>query len=561
MIESFIAQFILFINDEGSQISIEEVKKLISFKFHFKTLFMTSTTLKSLLFGALFVSINVSINAQALSGTQIDSVVQETMQTFDVPGIAVAVLKDGKIYHKNTYGVRSVKTKAPVNEHTLFGVASNTKAFTTSALAQLIDRGELTWDTKVIDVIPEFQLYDAYVTREFTVRDLVTHRSGLGLGAGDLMVFPASNTTTKDEMIHNLRYLKPVSSFRSQFDYDNLLYIVAGEIVSRISGQSFDDYISAHFFKPLKMERSLLSIPEIKADPNRIDGHAPVNGTLELTTDTFTQISTPAAGIYASINDMSTWVQAQLNDGKYGEKLTDSLFSIKAHREMWTPQTLIRSGKGPYNTHFSAYGLGWFLSDVNGYFQVTHTGGLLGIVSQVTIIPELDLGIIVLTNQQSGAAFNAITNSIKDGYFGIKNQDRIKQYNERRLAGEKDEERIVSELEKDIAAQLKSKAPKPNLSDYVGTYKDNWFGNVAITNQNGKLHFKSEKSSDLTGTMTFYKGTTYVVRWNDAALKADAFVNFNLDTQGKAVGFMMSPISPLTDFSYDFQDLEFHRAE
>src|SRR5690606_21128994 len=335
---------------------------------------MRTFSAKILILSIVLLFLNFSAKAQALSGSQIDSLVEKTMKTFDVPGMAVAVLKDGKIYHKNTYGVRSIETNAAVNENTLFGVASNTKAFTTAALGQLIDQGKLTWDTKVTDVIPEFQLSDSYVTREFTVRDLVTHRSGLGLGAGDLMIFPANNTTTKAEMIHNLRYLKPVSSFRSKFDYDNLLYIVAGEVVARISGKSYDDYIAENFFKPLGMNRSFLSIPKIKADDNRIDGHAPVNGKLELTGDTFTQIATPAGGIFASINDMSTWVQAQLNDGKYGEKLQDSLFSEKVHNEMWTPQTILRSGKGPYNTHFSAYGLGWFLSDVNGYFQVTHTG-------------------------------------------------------------------------------------------------------------------------------------------------------------------------------------------
>ncbi|MBK5213922.1 MAG: serine hydrolase [Flavobacteriaceae bacterium] len=522
---------------------------------------MKTFSAKIAILSFLFLSFNFSVIAPALSDSQIDSIVQKTMKTFDVPGMAVAVLKDGKIYHKNTYGVRSLKTNAPVNENTLFGVASNTKAFTTAALGQLIDQGKLTWDTKVTDIIPEFELSDSYVTREFTVRDLITHRSGLGLGAGDLMVFPASNTTTKAEMIHNLRYLKPVSSFRSKFDYDNLLYIVAGEVIARVSGKDYDDYISENFFKPLGMTRSFLTIPEIKADANRIDGHAPVNGKLELTADTFTQIATPAGGIFTSINDMSTWVQAQLNDGKYGENLKNSLFSEKVHNEMWTPQTIIRSGKGPYNTHFSAYGLGWFLSDVNGYFQVTHTGGLNGIVSQVTLIPEMNLGIIVLTNQQSGAAFNAITNSIKDAYFGIKDEDRIKQYNERRLAGEKMEDSIISSVEKNIVVQLKTKAFKPNPADYIGTYKDVWFGKVIISEIEGNLHFKAEKSLDLTGTMTFYKGTTYVVRWNDTSLKADAFVTFSLNTEGKANGFTMSPISPLTDFSYDFQDLEFRRME
>lgn len=501
------------------------------------------------------------VQGQVLSNPQIDSLVEKTMQTFDVPGMAVAVLKDGKIYHKKAYGVRSIKTKAPVNENTLFGVASNTKAFTTAALGQLIDQGKLTWDTKVTDVIPEFQLSDPFVTREFTVRDLVTHRSGLGLGAGDLMIFPANNSTTKAEMIHNLRYLKPVSSFRSQFDYDNLLYIVAGEVVARISGKSFDDYIAENFFKPLQMDRSFLSIPKIKSDPNRIDGHAPVNGKLELTGDTFTQIATPAGGIFASINDMATWVQAQLNKGRYGENLKDRLFSEEVHAEMWTPQTILRSGKGPYNTHFSAYGLGWFLSDVNGYFQVTHTGGLNGIVSQVTLLPEMDLGIIVLTNQQSGAAFTAITNTLKDGYFGIKGQDRIQQYNERRLVGERQEDSIFKAVEQTINNQMKSKAPKPDLSNFTGTFRDLWFGKVFIKIQEGRLMFEAEKSKDLVGQMVFYKGTTFVVRWNDRSLKADAFVNFNLDTEGKANGFSMSPISPLTDFSYDFQDLVFVREQ
>jgi CubicO group peptidase (beta-lactamase class C family) len=526
-----------------------------------KFLIMNSILIKNFVFSFVFIFFNLSLSAQALSNQQIDSLVQKTMETFDVPGMAVAVLKDGKIFHKRTYGIRSIKTKALVNDNTLFGVASNTKAFTTAALGQLVDDGKLDWDTKVNDLIPEFKLYDSYVTAEFTVRDLVTHRSGLGLGAGDLMVFPASNTTTMDEMIHNLRFLKPVSSFRSKYDYDNLLYIVAGEIVARVSGKDYDQYIEENFFKPLKMTRSKLAIPEIDADLNRIDGHAPVDGKLEITTNTFTQIATPAAGIYASINDMSTWVQTLLNEGKYGPQMKDSIFSKKVLKEMWTPQTLVRSGKGPYNTHFTAYGLGWFLSDVNGYFQVTHTGGLLGIVSQVILFPELDLGIVVLTNQQSGAAFTAVSNSIKDGYFGLKGKDRIKEYNERRLAGEKREDSIVSQIEKDIQAQLKSKTSKPKSSDYVGTYKDPWFGNVIISEQKDGLHFKAEKSSDLTGRMVYYKGTTFVVRWNDRALKADAFVNFNLNTEGKAEGFKMSAISPLTDFSYNYQDLDFSRID
>lgn len=507
----------------------------------------------------LFFVFSVTGISQAISEKQIDSIVQKAMATFDVPGMAVAVLKDGKVVLEKGYGTKSLKKGGAVDTNTMFGVASNTKAFTTAALGKLIDQGKLSWDTKVTDIIPEFKLYDSYVTSEFTVRDLITHRSGLGLGAGDLMVFPASNKTTKAELIHNLRYLKPVSSFRSKFDYDNLLYIVAGEVIARVSGKSYDDYIEEKFFRPLKMDRTTMDIQKIKTDNNTIDGHAPVAGKLEIVGGTFTQLATPAGGIYSSISDMAKWVQAQLDHGKYGPKLQDSLFSKEAQDEMWTPQTILRSGKGEYNTHFSAYGLGWFLSDVNGYFQATHTGGLLGIVSQVTLIPELNLGIIVLTNQQSGAAFRSITDGIKDAYFGIKGKDRIKQYNDARLKDEKEADSITAEVDKAIASQLKSKATKPDNANYTGSYNDSWFGMVNISNKDGQLFFEAAKVPDLTGRMIYYKGTTYVVRWNDASLKADAFVTFSLDTEGKANGFTMSPISPLTDFSYDFQDLDFRK--
>ncbi|WP_317040882.1 DUF3471 domain-containing protein [Salegentibacter echinorum] len=202
------------------------------------------------------------------------------------------------------------------------------------------------------------------------------------------------------------------------------------------------------------------------------------------------------------------------------------------------------------------------MSDVNGYFQATHTGGLLGIVSQVTLIPEMNLGIIVLTNQQSGAAFRAITNSIKDGYFGINGKNRVKDYNDARLKAEKRADSITSEVEKAISGNEGNKALEPKPKNYTGTYKDAWFGKVEIEKQkDGKLSFESKKSSDLTGKMQFYKGTIYVVRWNDASLKADAFVNFTLDIEGRANGFTIKPISPLTDFSYDFQDLDFKRVE
>lgn len=510
-----------------------------------------------LLFLLAFTSLT-ALQAQVLTSKQIDSVVEKTLSTFNVPGIAVSVIKDGKVIHLKGYGVRSIKTNQKVDENTLFGVASNTKAFTAAALGMLIDEKKITWDTKVTDVIPEFKMYDAYVTSEFTIRDLLTHRSGLGLGAGDLMIWPDSSTVDKKQLIHNLRYLKPVSSFRTKYDYDNLMYIVAGDVVARVSGISYEDFIETRFFKPLGMSKTAASWYRLKDKSNVIDGHAPYEGKLLPVGLSFGEVANAAGGIYSSLTDMSKWVTAMINGGKYGEKLDKSLFSPTVHRELWTPQTIIAGGNP---SSFSSYGLGWFLSNVNGNFQATHTGGLSGIVTQVTIIPEMKLGIIVLTNQQSGAAFNSITSSIRDSYLGIKGQDRIKTYNDNRLRNEKQANEMVAKVAADIEAQQKANNTKPDVKSYFGTYNDSWFGQVTISEVNGKMHFQAKNAPKLRGDMTFYKGNTFIVKWYDRSLDADAFVNFTLDSNANANGFKVSAISPLTDFSFDFQDLDFKKTK
>ncbi|MFW0715673.1 serine hydrolase [Pedobacter sp. N23S346] len=504
----------------------------------------------------LFFFSQANLQAQVLSSKQIDSVVEKTLTTFNVPGIAVSVIKDGKIIHLKGYGVRSIKTNQKVDENTLFGVASNTKAFTAAALGMLVDEKKITWDTKVTDVIPEFKMYDAYVTSEFTIRDLLTHRSGLGLGSGDLMIWPDSSTVDKKQLIHNLRYLKPVSSFRTKFDYDNLMYIVAGDVVARVSGITYENFIESRIIKPLGMSKTAASWYRLKDKSNVIDGHAPYEGKLLPVGLSFGEIANAAGGIYSSVTDMSKWVQAMINGGKYGDKLDQKLFSPAVARELWTPQTIIAGGNP---ASFNSYGLGWFLSNVNGNFQATHTGGLSGIVTQITILPEMKLGIIVLTNQQSGAAFSAITNSIKDGYLGIKDQNRIKANNDKRLADEKEANEMVTKVWTDIAAQQKTNSSSPDVKNYYGTYHDTWFGDVTISEVNGKMHFQAKNAPKLRGDMTYYKGNTFIVKWYDRSLDADAFVNFSLNNNAIADGFKIEAILPLTDFSFDFQDLDFKK--
>ncbi|MEO5648397.1 MAG: serine hydrolase [Ginsengibacter sp.] len=510
----------------------------------------------------VFAVFNLSAFAQPLTSSQIDVLVQKTLTTFNVPGIAVAVVKDGKVIHSKGYGVRSLNTMQKVDEHTLFGIASNSKAFTTAALGILIDEGKLKWEDRVTDFIPGFKLYNPYVTQNFTIADLLTHRSGLGLGAGDLMMWPDGTSFTKIDIIHNLRFLKPVSDFRTKYDYDNLLYIVAGEVVAKVSGMNWEDFIETKIMKPLQMRESAASISRVKNRNNVIDPHAPVNGKLQVLSINWSETANAAGGIYSNITDMSKWAIMQMNNGKYGEGLQKQLFSEKVHEEMWTPHTIIPvSGKTTYHTHFASYGLGWFLSDEMGYKVPTHTGGLAGIVTQVTLIPELKLGIIVLTNQQSGAAFRTITNSIKDGYFGIKDQDRLKEYSEKVKANEQYAKGITDKIWKEIdEAHQKNNAQKMADSIYTGIYNDPWLGDVIISVKNNKLWFDSKRSQRLTGEMLFYKGNTFIVKWNDRSLDADAFVSFGLDYDGKGNTIKMKSISPMTDFSFDFHDLDFTRV-
>jgi CubicO group peptidase (beta-lactamase class C family) len=515
-----------------------------------------------LLIVAVFQIISVIAQTQTISAKQIDSLTELVLKTFNVPGIAVGVVKDGKLIHAKGYGVANLTTGKKVDENTLFGVASNSKAMTAAVLGQLVDEGKIKWDDRVTDYIPEFKMYDPYVTDAFTIRDLLTHRSGLGLGAGDLMMFPDGSNFTKKDIIHNLRYLKPVSAFRTKYDYDNNLYIVAGEVAERASGIKWEDLVEQRIMKPLGMQKSAASLYRLKDNSNAVRPHAPVNGKLQVLDIDWSESANAAGGIWSNVTDWSKWVIAQMNHGKYGEGLQNKIFSTEVHEETWTPQTVIKAGTAaPYNTHFAAYGLGWFLSDVNGYKQVTHTGGLAGMVTQVVMFPELQLGIIVFTNQQSGAAFNAISRSIQDSYLGVSGYDWVKIMKERVDKGEAEAKKIGEDVEKDMQTQLSKAGGKFNFQPYLGTFRDVWFGDIEISMKNGKAWLDCKRSPKLSGEVLPYKGNSLIVRWADRTLDADAYLMFTTDMDGKPSGLTMKAISPLTDFSFDFHDLDLKRIK
>ena len=496
-----------------------------------------------------------SISFAQITEPQLDILVQNTLKTFNVPGIAVAIVKDGKVVLAKGYGVTNIKTQQKVDANTLFGIASNSKAFTTASLAMLVDEGKINWDDKVTKYLPEFRMYNDYVTNEFTIRDLLTHRSGLGLGAGDLMIWPDGHDFTPKDIIKNIQYLKPVSGFRSKYDYDNLLYVIAGEVIARVSGKPWCDFVEERILKPLQMNNSAASWSRLKDTTNTIVPHVPTDGKLEVIPRYKNHIFDAAAGIYSSVNDLSKWAIVQLNKGKYDTNKT--LFSEKQHNQMWTPQTILPDHNPfPYSSNFKAYGLGWQLMDINGHLQVSHTGGLDGIVTQTILFPDIQLGIIVLTNQQSGAAFNAISNTIKDSYLGLPYFDHLANLSKERKGKEDDADKITDEVWATVA---KNSTVKIDPTKYIGTYNDNWFGSVTLSEKNGKMYFASKRSPRLKGEILWYKDQTFVVKWDIRSFHADAFIFFDTTPNGKTNEFKMKAISPLTDFSYDFQDLDFVR--
>lgn len=509
----------------------------------------------------LFCTLLLSTTGFAqLSSRQIDSLVQSGLTKFDVAGFAIAVVKDGKIIHKKGYGLKSIATKLPVDEHTNFQIASNSKAFTTAALAILIDEGKLSWKDKVKTYLPEFKMYDDYVTENFLVEDLLCHRSGLGLGAGDLMDFPDSTDFTINDKLKVFQYFKPVSSFRTQYDYDNQLYIIAGELIARVSGMTWEKFIQTRILDPLQMSNSSPSLKDLKDKSSLATPHTNEAGTVRVISIYNDMINGAAGGIISNIDDLSKWVSMQINKGQYGSSLEKRLFTEARQKEMWTIHTVTDVDPNPrYNQHFGGYGLGWELADIKGNLRASHAGLLPGMHSRITIIPDLKLGIIILTNTPTGSLARALNNSIIDSYLGLDDYgwlDKLKKNSQSRISNA---DSVTTKVWQDVAAV---KNTKINATDFTGTYEDKWFGKVEVFLKGNQLWFKALRSPKLNGPMSFYKPNTFAIKWGfDQGLDADAFATFSVDRNGKAQSIKMKGISPDIDFSYDFQDLDLQKIK
>jgi CubicO group peptidase (beta-lactamase class C family) len=490
----------------------------------------------------------------------VDQVVERARMEFDVPGIAIAVVKDGDVVLAKGYGVRKLGESAPVTPQSLFRIASNTKAFTTAALAILVDERKLRWDDPVIQYLPGFQMYDPYVTREMTIRDLLTHRSGLGLGAGDLMFFPPSDLS-REEIVSRLRFIKPATSFRSAYAYDNLLYLVAGQVIGAAGGKSWDEFVQDRIFTALGMNNSFVNTAALKSGKDVAIPHNDLSGKLQPLPQEDVDNNAPAGSIVSCVADLAKWMNLQLGAGTLGKT---KLFSPAQSREMWSGQTILPIGElskdepaafADIQPKFNLYGLGWGIRDYRGKKLVGHTGDLSGFVSRTALIPELKLGVVVLTNQEATGAHSAIVNTVLDHYLGAPAVDWVAAYS---AGARQAKQRAEEEVKKAAGKRTPGTRPALPVASYAGRYRDAWYGDIRIEEHEGKLSIYFTHSPDLAGDLEHWQYDTFIARWKNRTLDADAYVTFSLKPDGTIDQMRMTPVSPLTDFSFDFQDLLFH---
>ncbi|MEG3153338.1 serine hydrolase [Sphingomonas sp. RB1R13] len=504
----------------------------------------------------------IAAPAFAAPPANFDARVESVRQAAGVPGMAIAIVENGHTVLAKGYGERRLGSGTKVDADTLFLIGSTTKAITTAALATLVDSGKLGWDDRVVDRLPGFQMYDPWVTREMTVRDLLVHRSGLGLGAGDLLYIPRGSLS-RAEVVRRLRYLKPSGSFRDRYAYDNILYIVAGQLIEAVSGQSWEDYVREHVLVPAGMTRATTDEAHRLADFNRAQPHArfggPVRGTGEQRLlderDQLAPASAPAGLIALSANDMAKWLTLQLAHGALPGG--GRLFSEASSKEMWSPVTpepiaappTAIAGTAP---QFQAYALGWEVRDYHGAKIVWHAGGLFGFTSVVVLIPEKQVGFAIEVNSEDIQPRVGLMYELLDHYLGLPKQDwpsRFAAYRQTRIA------EAEAEVRRAVATPVKA-GPSLPLAAYAGLYSDPWYGHMAVAATGNKATIDFKTTPGMKGQLDHYQYDTFIARFDDRAIEP-AYVTFGLGADGKVERITMKPVSPIADFSFDYGDFLF----
>lgn len=489
-----------------------------------------------------------------------DARVEALRREAGVPGMAIAIVEDGRTTLAHGWGVRKLGSPERVDGDTIFPTGSTGKAVTVAALATLVDAGKLGWDDKVIDRLPDFQMYDPWVTRELTIRDLLVHRAGLGYGAGDLLFVPRGSLS-RAESVRRVRYIKPATSFRSTFAYSNVMYMVAGQVIEAVSGQTWEDYVREHVFAPAGMTRSTNDndrrfATEDRAYPHaRLDGGLRGAGTQETIDerDDLGRNAAPGGGLAVSANDMAKWLALQLAQGKLPRGA--SLYSEASAAEMWKPVIPMpidpaRPGMELTQPRFSSYALGWDVQDYRGAKIVWHGGAVLGFKTAVVLIPEKNVGFAIEINSEEGELIRGLMFELIDHYLGLPRGDWPAKFRANRL---NDIAEGVKTLKATQAKPVKA-GPSLPLMRYAGTYADPWYGNVEVAARRDGLAIDFKATPRMGGRLRHWQYDTFITEFDDKTIEP-AYVTFALDADGKVERVTMKAVSPIADFSWDYRDL------
>ncbi len=510
----------------------------------------------------LVVAFGWATSLAAAPPANLDSRVEQLRTKYGVPGIAVAIVETGQPALARGYGVRGLADPHRVDADTIFSTGSTGKAFTTAALAILVDEGKIRWDDKVIDHMPDFRMYDPWVTRELTIRDLLVHRSGLGLGAGDLLFLP-KGSLSRAETVRRLRHIKPATSFRSGYAYDNVLYMVAGQLVEEVTGQSWEDFVRARIFRPSGMTVSTADSPSRLATANRARPHARLNGAIrglgdqvpldEVGSDLGSNAA-PAGGLAISANDMTKWLSLQLARGALPN---GRLFSETQSAQMWEPVVLTPDSTLPAEFKavqplFSTYSLGWTVQDYRGAKLVWHGGAVLGSLATVALLPDQGVGLFIAANSEEGEVVRGLMYELLDHYLGAPQTgwaEKLAAFKADRSA------KAIKAVRAQTARPARSQPSLP-LARYAGRYSDPWYGTITISSDKNRLSVAFPDRPAMVARLEHHQYDTFRTVFADKSIEP-AFVTFALDAEGNVERITMKAISPIADFSWNYHDLLF----
>lgn len=498
----------------------------------------------------LLVFSGILLNAQENKTDALDSYFEQAIKDWNVPGMAVAIVHNNMIELEKGYGLSEVNTDKKVDKNTIFPIASITKSFTVAALAQLVSQGKVGWNDKVVDYLPYFRLYDSYVTQEMTIADLLCHRSGLKTFSGDLLWY--GTNYSREEVIKKAVYLKPEYGFRTTFGYSNIMFIAAGEIVAKVSGMTWDEYIQKNIFDILKMESSSTSLNVLKNQSNKALPHNDVDGKV-VAIDYLNWDNIGGAGaINSSVHDMTNWLLMWLGHGRVDNNI---FFFENEYAEITSPHTFLKPNNAALwpSMHFKAYGLGLEMFDYHGKKVFGHSGGYDGVISYMCFVPEEKLGFVILTNKNSSLYF-PLAYKILDTYLSDQDQDwskTILKFVETNKKREKENQ------EKALSVKPKNADRILDLKSYVGIYSNEAYGNVEVKIKNKKLYVDMLPSPIFEGPLEHWAYNTFIVEMTKVPSLPKGKVHFTMNADG-AIETMQIDI-PNPDF--DFTEFKFTRIE